>query len=66
MPLPHPDGDFAITAMDSVPDHAWHLELGRTSGHGPHLIAVVPDEEPARSPPCASTRRQGTRTSRTR
>ncbi|MFJ6893809.1 hypothetical protein [Streptomyces hokutonensis] len=27
MVLRHPDGDYTITAMYSVPDDAWYLEL---------------------------------------
>ncbi|MGI5447458.1 hypothetical protein ACQEVM_17055 [Streptomyces sp. CA-243310] len=46
----HPDGDYAITAMHSVPDDAWYLELDLVAGHRTLVIAIVPDEDPAREP----------------
>ncbi|GHH17844.1 hypothetical protein [Streptomyces lanatus] len=50
MPLPHPDGDYAITAMYSVPDDAWYLELDLVAEQRNVLTAIVPDEDPAREP----------------
>ncbi|MFG2946237.1 hypothetical protein [Streptomyces adustus] len=50
MVLRHPDGDYAITAMYSVPDDAWCLELDLMSGQRTLVIAIVPDEDPAREP----------------
>ncbi|MGW5062583.1 hypothetical protein ACWEQ2_35625 [Streptomyces sp. NPDC004096] len=50
MPLPHPDGDYAITAMYSVPDDAWYLELDLVAGQRNLVTAIVPDEDPAREP----------------
>ncbi|MFF3941384.1 hypothetical protein [Streptomyces phaeofaciens] len=50
MPLSHPDGDYAITAMYSVPDDAWYLELDLVAGQRNLVIAIVPDEDPAREP----------------
>ncbi|OKJ65223.1 hypothetical protein AMK27_05275 [Streptomyces sp. CB02009] len=46
----HPDGDYAITAMYSVPDDAWYLELNLVAGERTLMTAIVPDEEPAREP----------------
>ncbi|MFJ7990393.1 hypothetical protein [Streptomyces sp. NPDC096351] len=46
----HPAGDYAITAMYSVPDDAWHLELNSVAGQQPLATAIVPDEDPAREP----------------
>jgi len=50
MPLRHPDGDYAITAMYSVPDDAWYLELDLVDGQRNLVIAIVPDEDPTREP----------------
>ncbi|MEU2283675.1 hypothetical protein ABZ614_17380 [Streptomyces sp. NPDC013178] len=50
MPFPHPDGDYAITAMYSVPDDAWYLELDLVAGQRNLVTAIVPDEDPAREP----------------
>lgn len=50
MVLRHPDGDYAITAMYSVPDDAWYLELDLVAGQRTLLTAIVPDEDPAREP----------------
>ncbi|WUX42431.1 hypothetical protein OG769_35655 (plasmid) [Streptomyces sp. NBC_01435] len=50
MAFRHPDGDYAITAMYSVPDDAWYLELDLVAGHRQLVTAVVPDEDPARKP----------------
>ncbi|MFF8513041.1 hypothetical protein ACF064_33715 [Streptomyces sp. NPDC015492] len=50
MALRHPDGDYTITAMYSVPDDAWYLELNRGVGQQPLATAIVPDEDPAREP----------------
>lgn len=46
----HPDGEYAITAMYSVPDDAWYLELDHVAGQRNLVTAVVPDEDPAREP----------------
>ncbi|MEV4943850.1 hypothetical protein [Streptomyces zaomyceticus] len=46
----HPDGDYAITTMYSVPDDAWYLELELVAGQRTLVTAVVPDEDPAREP----------------
>ncbi|MEE1746099.1 MULTISPECIES: hypothetical protein [unclassified Streptomyces] len=50
MAFRHPDGDYAITAMYSVPDDAWYLELDLVAGQRQLVTAVVPDEDPARKP----------------
>lgn len=50
MPIPHSDGDYAITAMYSVPDDAWYLELDLVAEQRALVTAVVPDEDPAREP----------------
>lgn len=50
MAFPHPDGDYTITAMYSVPDDAWYLELDHVAGQRNLVTAVVPDEDPAREP----------------
>ena len=50
MPFPHPDGDYAITVMYSVPDDAWYLELHLVADQRALATAVVPDEEPEREP----------------
>ncbi|MFE7614665.1 hypothetical protein [Streptomyces sp. NPDC057496] len=50
MAFRHPDGDYAITAMYSVPDDAWYLELDRVAGQRNLMTAIVPDEDPAREP----------------
>ncbi|MFC9590031.1 hypothetical protein ACFTUC_09680 [Streptomyces sp. NPDC056944] len=46
----HPDGDYAITVMYSVPDDAWYLELDLVAGQRTLVTAIVPDEDPAREP----------------
>ncbi|MFD7966311.1 hypothetical protein ACFV5J_36555 [Streptomyces zaomyceticus] len=46
----HPDGDYAITAMYSVADDAWYLELDLVAGQRTLVTAIVPDEDPAREP----------------
>ena len=46
----HPDGGYAITAMYSVPDDAWYLELDLVAGQRTLVTAIVPDEDPAREP----------------
>ncbi|MEU5539193.1 hypothetical protein [Streptomyces sp. NPDC020362] len=50
MPIQHPKGDYAITAMYSVPDDAWYLELDLVAGQRNLVTAIVPDEDPAREP----------------
>ncbi|MFI1766125.1 hypothetical protein ACH41H_29300 [Streptomyces sp. NPDC020800] len=50
MPIQHPDGDYAITVMYSVPDDAWYLELDLVAGQRNLVTAIVPDEDPAREP----------------
>jgi hypothetical protein len=47
----HPDGDYAITAMHSVPEDAWYPELDLVAGQRTPGTAIVPDEDPAREPP---------------
>ncbi|MFF3489173.1 hypothetical protein ACFYXC_38920 [Streptomyces sp. NPDC002701] len=66
MVLRHPDGDYTITAMYSVPDDAWYLELDLVPKQQTLVTAIVPDEDRHGNPQCASTRTQGTLTSRTR
>ncbi len=46
----HPSRDYAITAMYSVPDDAWYLELDLVREQRAVVTAVVPDEDPAREP----------------
>ncbi|MEW2579450.1 hypothetical protein [Streptomyces syringium] len=46
----HPDGDYAITVMYSVPNDAWYLELDLMAGQRTLVTAIVPDEDPAREP----------------
>ncbi|MER6495708.1 hypothetical protein [Streptomyces griseorubiginosus] len=50
MALRHPDGEYAITVMYSVPDDAWYLELDLVGGQRNLVTAIVPDEDPAREP----------------
>ncbi|MGI3199450.1 hypothetical protein ACRJ4W_14075 [Streptomyces sp. GLT-R25] len=50
MVLRHPDGDYTITAMYSVPDDAWYLELDLLAKQQTLVTAIVPDEDPAREP----------------
>ncbi|MEU0649229.1 hypothetical protein [Streptomyces umbrinus] len=50
MVLRHPDGDYTITAMYSVPDDAWYLELDLVAKQQTLVTAIVPDEDPAREP----------------
>ncbi|MFB7944342.1 hypothetical protein ACFC6L_05425 [Kitasatospora phosalacinea] len=51
MAIPHPAGEFQITTLYSVPDDAWHLELDHLPSGGTTLmLAIVPDEDPAREP----------------
>ncbi|CAG7643416.1 conserved hypothetical protein [Actinacidiphila bryophytorum] len=50
MPIPAPNGDYALTAMYSVADDAWYLELDLVVDHQTVVVAVVPDEDPAREP----------------
>ncbi|KOX03354.1 hypothetical protein ADK65_07320 [Streptomyces sp. NRRL B-1140] len=50
MALQHPDGEYTITAMYSVPDDAWYLELDVVAGQRNLVTAIVPDEDPAREP----------------
>ncbi|MFD5620776.1 hypothetical protein [Streptomyces yangpuensis] len=50
MAFRHSDGDCAITAMYSVPDDAWYLELEHVAGQRHLVTAIVPDEDPAREP----------------
>ncbi|GHF86881.1 hypothetical protein GCM10018790_75480 [Kitasatospora xanthocidica] len=45
-----PSPDYAITAMYSVPDDAWYLELDLVREHRAVVTAVIPDEDPAREP----------------
>ncbi|MFE3853013.1 hypothetical protein ACFXPN_17965 [Streptomyces griseorubiginosus] len=41
MALRHPDGEYAITAMYSVPDDAWYLELDQVAGQRNLVTAIV-------------------------
>ncbi|MFE3073555.1 hypothetical protein [Streptomyces sp. NPDC059247] len=50
MVIQHPDRDYAITVMYSVPDDAWYLELDLVAGQRTLVTAIVPDEDPAREP----------------
>ncbi|GAA2101978.1 hypothetical protein GCM10009759_36120 [Kitasatospora saccharophila] len=51
MAVPHPAGEFRITTLYSVPDDAWYLELDHLPSGGTTLmLAIVPDEDPAREP----------------
>ncbi|WP_310724770.1 hypothetical protein [Streptomyces sp. N2A] len=50
MPVPHPNGEYAITTMYSVPDDAWYLELDLVARQRNLVTAIVPDEDPAREP----------------
>ncbi|MFE5771542.1 hypothetical protein ACFQ7O_24635 [Streptomyces sp. NPDC056485] len=56
----HPDGDYTITAVYSVPDDAWYLELDLVAGQRTLMTAIVPDEDPAREPTvCFNPKRTG-------
>ncbi|MFF7590506.1 hypothetical protein ACFZCK_23770 [Kitasatospora purpeofusca] len=46
----HPSRDYAITAMYSVPDDAWYLELDLVREQRAVVTAVIPDEDPALEP----------------
>ncbi|MFJ8980885.1 hypothetical protein [Streptomyces sp. NPDC102282] len=50
MTIPSPDSDYAITTMYSVPDDSWYLELDHSATDRTLVIAIVPDEDPAREP----------------
>ncbi|MGW4896315.1 hypothetical protein ACWEQL_29285 [Kitasatospora sp. NPDC004240] len=50
MSLAHPDGEYAVTEMYSVPDDALYLELDRVGDQRMLVTAIVPDEDPAREP----------------
>ncbi|MEV3929874.1 MULTISPECIES: hypothetical protein [unclassified Streptomyces] len=50
MALLHPTGDHSITTMYSVPDDAWYLELDLVATRRALVLAIVPDEDPAREP----------------
>ncbi|MEV5725356.1 hypothetical protein AB0N50_06005 [Streptomyces pharetrae] len=50
MHFTHPDGDFAITSLYSVPGDAWYLELDLVGRRRNLVTAIVPDEDPAREP----------------
>ncbi|MFB7374907.1 hypothetical protein ACFC0D_34285 [Streptomyces sp. NPDC056222] len=51
MPLiSHEGTDYALQILYSVPDDAWYLELDHVADNRTVLIAVVPDEDPAREP----------------
>ncbi|MFF7457159.1 hypothetical protein [Kitasatospora sp. NPDC008115] len=45
-----PSDDYAITTMYFVPGDAWHVELDLVREQRTVVIAVVPDEDPAREP----------------
>ncbi|MFD7876050.1 hypothetical protein ACFV5G_18430 [Streptomyces sp. NPDC059766] len=46
----HSGRDYAITAMYSVSDDAWYLELDLVREQRAVVTAVIPDEDPAREP----------------
>ncbi|MFJ4094072.1 hypothetical protein ACIPYS_21035 [Kitasatospora sp. NPDC089913] len=46
----HPSRDYAITAMYSVSEDAWHLELDLVREQRAVMTAVIPDEDPTREP----------------
>ncbi|MFD8783498.1 hypothetical protein [Kitasatospora sp. NPDC059599] len=46
----HPGRDYAVTAMYSVADDSWHLELEFVREQRTIATALVPDEDPAREP----------------
>ncbi|MFI8460559.1 hypothetical protein [Kitasatospora sp. NPDC085464] len=46
----HPGRDYAVIAMYSVAEDAWHLELEFLREQRTLAVAVVPDEDPAREP----------------
>ncbi|MFJ3876826.1 hypothetical protein ACIPW5_05140 [Streptomyces sp. NPDC090077] len=50
MPPLTPHDDYAVVAMYSVADEAWHLELEHVAVQHHLATAVVPDEDPAREP----------------
>lgn len=47
MPLAHRSGAHAVTAMHSVPDDAWYLELDPAAGQQNLVTVIIPDEDPA-------------------
>jgi hypothetical protein len=59
MPFPHPEGDYAITVMYSVPDDAWYLELHPVTDQRALVTAIVPDEDPVREPTLCFDPRSG-------
>ncbi|MEU2669368.1 hypothetical protein ABZ622_10900 [Streptomyces sp. NPDC007164] len=66
MPLPHLDGDYAITAMRSVPDYARYRELELIAGQQNLLTAIVPEGIPHGNRRCASALAEDAWMSRTR
>ncbi|MFF3315278.1 hypothetical protein ACFYV5_07165 [Streptomyces sp. NPDC003035] len=51
MPLiTHEDGAYALQILYAVPDDAWYLELDDAADNRTLVIAIVPDEDPAREP----------------
>ncbi|WP_329041058.1 hypothetical protein OHT61_23990 [Streptomyces sp. NBC_00178] len=50
MAIPSPCGAFSLTTMYSVPDDSWYLELDLAATGRTLVIAIVPDEDPAREP----------------
>ncbi|MFI8006680.1 hypothetical protein [Streptomyces sp. NPDC086010] len=50
MALPSPCGDFSLTTVYSVPDDSWSLELDLAATGRTLVMAIVPDEDPAREP----------------
>ncbi|AUG81980.1 hypothetical protein CFP65_7399 [Kitasatospora sp. MMS16-BH015] len=46
----HSSRDYATTAMYSVADDAWYLELDLVREQRAVVTAVIPDEDPAREP----------------
>ncbi|MFJ8888686.1 hypothetical protein ACIRJR_35555 [Streptomyces sp. NPDC102402] len=50
MAVHSPSGDYAITTLYSVPDSSWCLELDLVATRRTLVMAIVPDEDPAREP----------------
>ncbi|WDG27978.1 hypothetical protein N7925_06285 [Streptomyces sp. CA-278952] len=55
----HLGRDYMITEVYSVPDEAWYLELDLVRDHRTLVMAIVPDEDPAREPTFSFDARAG-------
>ncbi|MEI5034997.1 hypothetical protein RB201_26945 [Streptomyces sp. S1A(2023)] len=55
----HLGRDYMITEVYSVPDEAWYLELDLVRDHRTLVMAIVPDEDPAREPTFSFDSRAG-------